>query len=139
MVEEGHRCRDLEKARLEEERLSQTSVKAGSMQWCVIKENHIWPVVDVIQRRNRNINRERNVHYRTGDEHVARGIHTLHTNSGRVFFFKLRIVAAKETAEEVLDIFDVRISRPRKTVWVQMVTVGLIVLLIPWVVDKEGI
>jgi hypothetical protein len=63
----------------------------------------------------------------------------LHMSSGRVFFFKLRIVIAKETAEEAPIIFDVGISRPRKMVRVQMVTVGLIVLFIPWVVDKEGI
>ncbi len=95
--------------------------------------------MDVAQRRNRNVNWEGNVHYHTRDEHVARGIHTLHTSSGRVFFFKLRIVVAKETAEEAPVILDVGISRPRKMVWVQTVTVGLIVLLIPWVVDKEGV
>jgi hypothetical protein len=63
----------------------------------------------------------------------------LNTSSGRLLFFKLRIVVAKEGAEEAPVIFYVRISRPRKTIRVETVTVRLIVLFIPWIVDQEGV
>jgi hypothetical protein len=45
----------------------------------------------------------------------------------------------KEATEETAVVLNVGIGQPRKTVGVHPVTVGLVVLFVPWIVDQESI
>jgi hypothetical protein len=52
-----------------------------------------------------------------------------------VLFFKVRIIIAKEVAEETSIILDVQIGGTRKMIWVQVLSVWFVVLFVPWIVN----
>ncbi len=63
----------------------------------------------------------------------------LHTSTRRVLLFKMRVVVAEKAAKEASIIFDVQIGRPRETVGINPITVRLIILAIPRIVNQESI
>ncbi len=63
----------------------------------------------------------------------------LHTSTRRGLLFEMRVVIAEKAAKETSIIFDVRIGRPWETVGINPITIRLIILAIPRIVNQESI
>ena len=81
------------------------------------------------------MDKERDIHNCTQDKHVGGGINAFNSSPKGVLFFKVRIIVAKEVAEETSIVLDVQIGGTRKTIWVEAIAVWFIVLFVPWIVS----
>jgi hypothetical protein len=105
----------------------------------IIENDSTWKVNGPSGRRLAGQCRERNVRNGTGNKSVRRRINAFDACTRRVFLFKLRIVISYKAAEETTVILGIGVCQAWKAILINPITIGFVILLIPWIEDEESI
>jgi hypothetical protein len=84
-------------------------------------------------------NQNRNIHDCASKKHVRRRIHPFDLSPWWVFILHGWIIVTNQRTEEATIVFHIGLNRGRKAIEIKTITIRLVVLLVPRIINQQSI